>query len=151
MMKTRFAAVAFLSLALASPSLGKTYKSTYPVPCSEVWSAVKDTLSNPENYNVVESNDAEMTASYQVKHSVHVNITGAILQRTNHVTLVSAPSAGANKRTNGTACEMRVVSNFSGWEHNDRDDFKKRVDESLVKLKAETPPQPASRDTSSAC
>jgi glycerol-3-phosphate dehydrogenase len=132
-MKTKLVAVAFLSLALALPLLGKTYKSSYPVPCSEVWSAVKDTLGNSENYNVVESNDSEMTASYQVKHSVHVNITGAILQRTNHVTLVS----------NGPACEMRVVSNFSGWEHNDRDDFKKRVDESLVKLKAETPSQPA--------
>ena len=130
-MKTRLIAVAFLSLALALPSPGKTYKSTYPMPCSEVWNAVKDTLSNPENYNVVESHDAEMTASYQVKHSVHVNITGAMLQRTNHVTLVS----------NGAACEMRVVSNFSGWEHNDRDDFKKRVDESLIKLKGESASQ----------
>jgi hypothetical protein len=138
MIKTRIVAVAFLSLVLALPSLGKTYKSTYPIPCSEVWRAVNDTLSNPENYNVVESNDAEMTASYQVKHSVHVNITGAILQRTNHVTLVS----------NGQACEMRVVSNFSGWEHNDRDDFKKRVDESLVKLKAETPSQAAKPEVS---
>ena len=132
-MKTKLVAVAFLSLALALPLLGKTYKSSYPVPCSEVWSAVKDTLGNSENYNVVESNDSEMTASYQVKHSVHVNITGAILQRTNHVTLVS----------NGPACEMRVVSNFSGWEHNDRDDFKKRVDESLAKLKSAAPFPPA--------
>ena len=132
-MKTRLVAVAFLSLALALPSLGKTYKSTYPMPCSEVWNAVKDTLSNPENYNVVESHDAEMTASYQVKHSVHVNITGALLQRTNHVTLVS----------NGAACEMRVVSNFSGWEHNDQGDFRKRVDESLAKLKTAKPSEPA--------
>ena len=74
-----------------------------------------------------------MTDSYNVKHSAHVNISGAALQRTNHVTLVSK----------GTGCEMQVVSNYSGWEHNDRGDFKTRVDESLAKLKAATPSQPA--------
>jgi hypothetical protein len=38
---------------------------------------------------------------------------------------------------------MHVVSNYSGWEHNDQGDFKTRVDESLAKLKAATPSQPA--------
>jgi hypothetical protein len=36
---------------------------------------------------------------------------------------------------------MRVDSNYSGFEHNDSGDFKKRVDESLVKLKAAKPPE----------
>jgi hypothetical protein len=35
------------------------------------------------------------------------------------------------------------VSNYSGFEHNDRDDFKKRMDESLAKLKASKPSEPA--------
>ncbi len=133
MMKTRLVVVTLISLALVLPTFGKTYKSTYPVPCSEVWGAVKDTLSNPENYSVVESDDTQMTASYNVKHSAHVNITGAVLHRTNHVTLVAR----------GTVCEMQVVSNYSGWEHNDKGDFRNRVDESLAKLKAATPSQPA--------
>lgn len=133
MMKTRLLFVALILLALALSAFGKTYKSTYPCPCSEVWVAVKDTLSNPENYSVVESDDTKMTASYNVKHAAHVTVTGVFLQRTNHVTLVS----------NGAVCEMQVVSNFSGWEHTDRGDFKKRVDESLAKLKAATPSQPA--------
>jgi hypothetical protein len=34
---------------------------------------------------------------------------------------------------------MQNVSNYSGVEHDDRGDFKKRVDESLAKLKAEKP------------
>jgi hypothetical protein len=38
---------------------------------------------------------------------------------------------------------MDVVSNYSGWEHNDQGDFKKRVDESLAKPKAAKPPEPA--------
>jgi len=134
MMKTRFLVAASLSFVLAMPAFGKTYKSTYPVACNEVWPAVKDTLSNPENnYDVVESDDAKMTADYNVKHAAHVNVSGAILQRTNHVTLVPE----------GAVCEMQVVSNFSGWEHNDRGDFKKRVDESLAKLKAAPPSPPA--------
>jgi hypothetical protein len=133
MMKTRFVVVALMSLSLVPPVFGKTYKSTYPVSCSEVWVGVKDTLSNPENYTVVESDDTNMTASYQVKHSVHVTITGAVLQRKNRVTLVSK----------GPACEMQVVSNYSGFEHNDRDDFKTRVDDSLAKLKAAKPSEPA--------
>ena len=83
--------------------------------------------------NVVESDDAKITASYNAKHSAHLNISGAALQRTNRVTLVPQ----------GTGCEMQVVSNYSGWEHNDRGDSKKRVDESLAKLKAATPSQPA--------
>jgi hypothetical protein len=126
MLKKRIAIGALLSFVVAWPVFGKTYKSTYPVPCNELWAAVKDTLSNPQNYSVLESSDAEMKASYNVKHSVHVDISGAVLQRTNRVTLVPK----------GTGCEMQVVSNYSGWGHNDQGDFKKRVDENLAKPKA---------------
>jgi hypothetical protein len=130
MTKTRVAGIAFLLVAFALPALGKTYKSTYPVPCTDVWAAVKDTLGNPDNnYQVVENDDAQMAASFDVKHAAHVTITGAILQRTNKVKLVPT----------GAGCEMQNVSNFSGWEHSDRGDFKKRVDESLMKLKNAVP------------
>jgi len=132
-MKTRFVIVALTSLVLALPTFGKTYKSAYPIPCTDLWGAVKDTLSNADNYNVVENDDAKMTASYKVKHSIHITITETVLQRTNKVTLVPK----------GTGCEMQVVSNYSGIEHNDRDDFKKRVDESLAKLNVPKPSQPA--------
>ena len=137
MRKTTIAVVVLLSLALALPAFGKTYKTTYPASCTEVWSAVKDTLGNQENYDVVSTDDAQMTATYDVKHSAHVNISGALLQRKNKVTLVSQ----------GTGCEMAVVSNYSGWEHNDQGDFKTRVEEAMAKLKAAptatAPAQPA--------
>jgi hypothetical protein len=38
---------------------------------------------------------------------------------------------------------MQVVSNYSEVEHHDREDFKKRVDEALVKPKAIKPADPA--------
>jgi hypothetical protein len=129
MLKSRIVVAALLVLAFALPSSAMTYKSTYPVPCSEVWGAVKDTLGDAEHYTIKENDDAKMSASYDVKHEVHVNVTGAILQRTNKVKLVPK----------GSGCELQVVSNFSGWEHNDRDDFKKRVDEALVNRKTEKP------------
>jgi hypothetical protein len=118
------------------PSFGKTYKNTYPNSCSDIWPAVKDVLSNPDNYNVTETNDGQMKAVYDVKHSAHVNISGALLQRKNHVTLVPQ----------GAGCQMQIVSNYSGWEHNDQGEFKQRVEESLAKTKvapASTAAEPA--------
>jgi len=132
-MKTRTLVVSLISLALALPAFGKTSKNTYPAPCSELWSAVKDVLSNPENYNVEESNDTLMTATYKVKHTAHVTVTGAVLQRANHVALVSQ----------GTGCDMQVKSNYSGFEHNDSGDFRTRVEESFAKLKESKPAEPA--------
>ena len=132
-MKIRITVPALLSLALTLQAFGMTYKSTYSVPCNELWSAVKDTLSNPESYTVKENDDAKMHASYDVKHSAHVNISGARMQRTNKVTLLPK----------GTGCEMQVVANYSGWEHNDQGDFKKRVDDALLKLQAPKPADPA--------
>ena len=79
------------------------------------------------------SDEDKMTAEYNVKHSIHWSVTGAINQGKNHISL--APM--------GTACEMSVVSMFSGFSHNDQGDFKKRVDAALAKLKDAPPSQPA--------
>jgi hypothetical protein len=130
---TKFVVVALLSLALALPAFGKTSKNIYPTSCSALWGAVKNVLSDAENYDVQESSDTLMTAAYKVKHNVHVTVTGAVLQRTNHVALVSK----------GTECELQVKSNYSGFEHDDSGDFRKRVEESFAKQKDSPPPEPA--------
>jgi hypothetical protein len=121
----KFAVIAFMTLIFAVPAFSKTHKDSYPQPCSELWTAVKDTLSNPDNYTLQGTpDDAKMTASYNVKHAVHLSISGAVAQRTNQVTLISK----------GTGCEMQVVSSYSGLAHDDAGDFKKRVEESLAKV-----------------
>ncbi|MGB7844814.1 MAG: hypothetical protein WBL63_04305 [Candidatus Acidiferrum sp.] len=125
-MKIRLVCAVMVCLAFALPMLGKTYKSTYPISCGELWPAVKDVLADAQHYEVKASDNAKMHADYEAKHEAHVTVTGVFLQRTNHVTLVAK----------GTGCEMQVVSNFSGWEHDDRGDFKKRVDDALLKPKA---------------
>ena len=124
----KFAVVALMSLAVAMPAFGagnKTYKTTYPVPCSELWGAVKVALGNPNNYKDVQSDEDKMTADYNVKHSIHWSVIGAVNQGKNHVSLASI----------GTTCEMSVVSMYSGLSHNVQGDFKKRVDEAMAKLK----------------
>ena len=141
-MKMRLAVVvvAMLALALALPAFGagdKTYKTTYPVPCSELWGAVKVALGNPDNYKDVQSDEDKMTAEYNVKHSIHWSVIGAVNQGKNHVSLLPI----------GTTCEMSVVSMYSGLSHNDQGDFKKRVAEALAKLQAPQPAEPTKPET----
>ena len=124
--------VALLALVPALSAFGagnKTYKTTYPVPCSELWSAVKVALGNPDNYKDVQSDEDKMAADYNVKHSIHWSVIGAINQGKNRVSL--APS--------GTGCEMSVTSMYSGLSHNDQGDFKKRVEEALAKSRNPSP------------
>ena len=131
-MKMRFVVVIVALFALALPAFGagnKTYKTTYPVSCGELWGAVKVALANPDNYKDVQSDEDKMTADYNVKHSIHWSVIGAVNQGKNRVSL--API--------GTTCEMSVVSMYSGLAHNDQGDFKKRVDEALTKLQAPKP------------
>jgi hypothetical protein len=136
--KARSICVALLGLAFLLPAAGKTYKNTYPISCDSLWPTVKATLANPDNYAKVDIDDAKQTADYAPKHSVHFDISGVLLQRMNHVTLVPR----------GTGCQMQVVSNYSGWGHEDQGDFKKRVDEALARPRTEPksePPVPAEK------
>jgi hypothetical protein len=128
----KFAVAALILLTIALPAFSGTHKNTYAVACSELWVAVKDTLGNSENYSIKIADDAGMKASYTVKHSAHVTITGALRQRANLVSLGSKDDG----------CEMSVESNYSGFEHNDAGDFTKRVNESLAKMKGSTPSEP---------
>lgn len=131
-MRMRPVVVILAALAIALPALAagnKTYKITYPVSCGELWGAVKVALGNPDNYKDVQSDEDKMTADYNVKHSIHWSVIGAVNQGKNRVSL--API--------GTTCEMSVVSMYSGLSHNDQGDFKKRVDEALTKLQAPKP------------
>ena len=106
-------------LCLASPTFAKTHKDVYNVPCSELWPALKDTLRNSGKYGIIAIENSEMTASY--------NIGGTLGgKRTNSVVL--------NSKEN--SCEMQIQTAYSGIEHNDAGDLKKRVEESLAKLKA---------------
>ncbi len=59
MMKSVIAAL--ILLTLAAPVFGKTHNETYPVPCSELWNAVQDTVKNSGNYSLVVADNTQMT------------------------------------------------------------------------------------------
>jgi len=120
----KLAVVVLMSLTLAVPAFGKTHTDSYPIPCSELWAAVKDTIRNSGNYGIIAIDNSEMTASY--------NVGGTLRQRSNSVAL----------NAKGTGCDMQVTSTYRGLAHDDAGDFKTRVDESLAKLKAAKPPEP---------
>ena len=81
------------------------------------------------------TDDAKWTAFYDVKHKVHLSVSGAVAQKTNHVTLV----------TQGTGCQMQVNSSFSGLTHDDQGDFVKRVNEALAKQQGAATPAEAAK------
>jgi hypothetical protein len=118
-----------LFLSLAAPSFATTHKDTFNVPCNELWRALKDTLKNSGKYGIIGVNDSEMTASYNIGG----NLTG---KRIN--------SAVLNSKDNGASCELQVQTAFSGLANNDAGDLKSRVVDSLIKLKGQPLPNPAS-------
>jgi hypothetical protein len=115
-----------LLFAFSAPVFAKTHKDTYKVPCNTLWSAVRDTLRNSGKYGIIGIDSTEMTASF--------NIGGVLTgKRINSVLL--------NNKAEG--CELQVQTAFSGLVNNDYGDFKKRVDESLVKVQANPSAIPA--------
>lgn len=116
-MKQKMFAVLLLVL-VSVPSFAKTHKEAFNVSCSVLWPAVKDTLRNSGKYGIIGIDNTEMTASYNIGG----NLTG---KRINSLVL--------NPQGNG--CEMQVQTAFSGLVNNDAGDMKKRVEESLAKLK----------------
>jgi hypothetical protein len=128
MMKLMKRTFAILSLfALAMPAWAKTHSDVFDVPCSQLWPAVKDTLRNSGKYGILGIDNSEMTASYNI---------GGIMsgKRTNSLVLNSKGES---------SCEMQVQSSFSGLVNNDEGDLKKRVTDSLAKLKGAASPAPA--------
>jgi hypothetical protein len=116
-----------LLLCLSIPALASTHRDVFKVPCNELWRALKDTLRNSGKYGIIAIDNTEMTASYNMGGNLAA-------KRTN--------SAVLNSKSNGTACELQIQTAYSGAFANDAGDLKKRVEESLSKLKKE--PLPAS-------
>jgi hypothetical protein len=114
--------VTILFALTAIPAFGSTHKDTFNVSCNELWRAVKDTLRNSGKYGIIAIDDKELTASYNIGG----NLTG---KRIN--------SAVLNDQNNGAGCELQVQTAYSGLVNNDYGDFKKRVDDSLTKLKGQ--------------
>jgi hypothetical protein len=113
--------ILILLATFAAPAFASTHRDMYKVSCDELWRAVKDTLKNSGKYGIIAIDNEEMTASY--------NMGGTLKEkRTN--------SAVLNSKEKGKACELQIQTAYSGALTNDAGDLRRRVDESLAKLKS---------------
>jgi hypothetical protein len=128
----RIVVAGLMLFIVAGPSFAKTHQDTYPVSCTVLWSAVKDTLRNSGKYGILGMENTEMTATYSVG-------MGSLGQKRSNSVLLNVKG--------DTSCEMVTQSGYGGLGTNDAGDFKKRVDASLAKLKAAPPAAPAKADS----
>jgi hypothetical protein len=116
----KFVITSFLMLFIAAPALAKP-RDVYQVSCDDLWGAVKDTLSNPNNYGISSVNDLEQKASFVV--------IGDLVVYTDRVAL-TAKDGG---------CAMRTTILEDGPDNPDWRQFHHRVERSLAKLQAAKP------------
>ena len=117
--------ISILMLFFVVPAFASTHKDVINVSCNELWRAVKDTLKNSGKYGIISIDNTEMTASY--------NMGGNLMaKRVNSVVL--------NPKDTGASCELQVQTAYSGLGNNDAGDFKKRVEESIARLKDQPVP-----------
>ena len=135
---TRTIAAIFVILLLAVPSHAKTkelhsVKGIYPVSCDDLWSAVKETLRNHDNYGLGSLNDLDLRASFVV--------IGDLWVQTNRVALIEK----------GNGCEMKADVADIGAENTNYRQFRGRVQRALARMlsaKERTPPEPGGQPKS---
>jgi hypothetical protein len=113
----KFLITSFFLLVVAAPALAKP-QDAYPVSCTDLWPAVKDTLNNPHNYGIISMSDAALRASFVV--------VGNLTQYTDKLTLV----------TKDGGCAVNAAFLEVGSDNGDWRQFHHRLSQSLAKLQA---------------
>jgi hypothetical protein len=114
---SRFSLVS-LFIALAVPAFAKPF----PLPCNDVWAAVKDTLQNTDNYRIVAMNSDQLRASFIVYGALYPGVHAVFL------------------KPRGNGCDMEVKMGFTG--NDDEGALRNRVNHALAKRRAAKPPAP---------
>jgi len=105
-----------LLFAATLPAFAKPHKEKQPVSCSDLWTAVDDTLANAGNYKVIAMDHEQMKANFIV--------VGALFPQTSMVQL----------KPRNSGCEMRIRMGFTG--NDDEGAFRNRVSRVLKRLNA---------------
>lgn len=93
-------------------------KGVYPVSCDDLWSAIKDTVRNPNNYGLSSLNDLDLRASFVV--------IGDSFHYTDRVSLIEK---------NG-GCQMKTDIGDIGAENTNFRQFRTRVQRSLGRMQS---------------
>ena len=117
----RIVLAVLIALILALPAWAKPKPDVYPVSCDVLWTAIKSTLQNPQDYGVLYLNDLSENASFV--------IVGNLVRYTQHVSLTEQ----------GDGCKMKLAMLQVGADNTDERAFLKRVKKSLIKLQSTKP------------
>jgi hypothetical protein len=120
------ALLAVLVFLLPVPALAKPH-DVFPVSCDVMWTAVKDTLNNPNDYRILSISDEGMRASFLV--------LGSLKPFTDTIDL--APAEG------GCAMKLKMVQ--IGSDNSDERVFRKQLGKDLAKLQSARPAKPAEK------
>lgn len=112
--------VVLFTLLSSIPALAKPH-DVYPVSCDVLWTAIKGTLGNSNDYSVISINEATLKASFTV--------VGNLTAYTDTVALTLQDSG----------CAMKLVVLQVGPDNSDERGFRKRLDKSLAKLRNTAP------------
>ena len=69
----RFTVVTLFFVLISVPAFGKD-RNIYPVDCSDLWNAVRNTLGVAGDYSVLASDDDARTASYTIVGAQHQRV-----------------------------------------------------------------------------
>ena len=111
-------------LVFTAPALAKS-ADVYPVPCKDLWEAVKDVLGNEHNYGIISEDDETQRAMFVV--------VGALVHYTQKVIL----------RTKDSGCIADATVLEVGPDNSDWRQFQHRLAQSLAKLQAARAKPPA--------
>lgn len=115
----------FLVLSLTPlPALAKPH-NVVPVSCDVLWTAIKDTLGNPNDYNLLMANDNRMRAVFLVG--------GSLKAYTDYVELSPAPNG----------CIMKLRMTQIGPDYSDERIFRKKLRKRIAQLQAAQEAMPA--------
>jgi hypothetical protein len=116
-----------LLLALSVPAYAKHKQKKPPIPCSDLWTAVSETLGNTDNYRIVAIDNEHKKANFTV--------VGALFPKMGLVWLKPGKSG----------CELRLKIGFTGAD----EDFALRTRVNRVLKKLEADKASSSSDTGS--
>ena len=108
-----------LAFLLAAPAFAKPY----PLPCSDLWSAVTDALGNTGNYKIVAADEEQMKASFIVIGALHPGISAV------------------NLKPRNSGCDLQIRMGFTG--NDDEGALRSRVNHAVAKRQAAKPAPPA--------
>jgi hypothetical protein len=116
--------VVLLVLLPSIPALAKSDRDYYPISCDVLWTAVKSTLNNPADYNVLVSDDLSHRAAFVVVGDLTVFKDVVIL------------------KSRDMGCSIKLAITQIGSDNSNERSFRGRLKRTLARMQRPQPTLP---------